>query len=51
LGSGVSGRFEIRGNRALAPCEAEWLRDSVGTANIGGPVLISSNTGTAMCAP
>jgi hypothetical protein len=47
----VGGNFEVRENRALASCEAEWLRDSVGVANIGGTVSVSGNTGTATCAP
>ncbi|HVR20167.1 MAG TPA: hypothetical protein VMS65_10740, partial [Polyangiaceae bacterium] len=45
----VRGVFAIFFNESLPNCEAEWLRDSVGTANIGGPVDVSNNSGAGTC--
>jgi hypothetical protein len=45
----IQAGFYIRYNESLATCEADWLRDSVGTTNIGGPVDISGNDDAGVC--
>jgi hypothetical protein len=47
----VGGAFEVVDNTVLPTCEAEWLRDNVGAANIGFDVTISGNDDTRACAP
>ena len=46
----VEGLLAVENNPKLPTCEAEWLRDSVGNANIGDGALITNNTGTGDCA-
>ncbi|HEY3498084.1 MAG TPA: hypothetical protein VGK73_25470 [Polyangiaceae bacterium] len=46
----VANNFEISGNSALPNCEALWLRDRVGRANIAGTIRISDN-GDGTCDP
>jgi len=37
-------------NPLLPTCEAEWLRDHIGIANIGDTILINGN-GDGLCPP
>ncbi len=45
----VTSDFVISGNVLLPTCEAVWLRDSVGTANIGGITEIVGNNDAGTC--
>jgi hypothetical protein len=45
IGKGLS----VENNPMLPTCQAERLRDRIGTKNIGGEVLISKNDDTAKC--
>ena len=45
----IDGFLYIFGNPALPTCEAQWLRASIGDANIGGPITIENNDGLGSC--
>jgi hypothetical protein len=45
----IGNDLTIRGNPVLPACDAEWLRDHVGVANIGGTVTLLENTGVGSC--
>jgi hypothetical protein len=47
----VGGELRIMDNLALATCEAEWLRDQIGLANIGGGAFIAGNADNGTCTP
>jgi hypothetical protein len=45
----VGGEFAILENPSLPSCEAVWLRDNVGIANIGGTISIIRNADSGAC--
>jgi hypothetical protein len=47
----IGGNLKVANNRMLPTCEAEWLRDSVGSANIEGTVTIAGNDDAGSCEP
>jgi hypothetical protein len=51
LRSATGRSFVVQRNRLLPTCEAEWLRDNIGVANIAGMIYISENDDTGTCPP
>lgn len=47
----LGGSLLIEDNPALPTCEAEWLRDHIGSDALDGTVTISGNDDTGTCAP
>jgi hypothetical protein len=47
----IGGGLFVERNPVLPGCEAVWLRDHVGTANIGGPISLLNNFGSGACPP
>jgi hypothetical protein len=45
----IEGGLAIRRNVSLPTCEAWWLRDAIGVADIGGPIVIELNDDEGTC--
>jgi hypothetical protein len=49
--SSIGLRLSVTQNSTLPTCEAEWLRDRIGVAQIPGGALIEGNDDLGACAP